>query len=207
MACCWGEVACAMGHCLLGTIPQSACATSGFPHDPHMGWNGLLSTWQFPLGFPESGRSDLSSAKTKEFLVCGSIPCWLFICHCELPGKGFLAQLRKNLTAELTADSPQDGVCAHKHEKTRSEQNEEVELGSSPETRLDLGWLLSIYKCWINAYWAGLVVSSASSTDGEWVARITEEGGSGYRLREECQDSLACFGSHFPLALPSYLLG
>lgn len=44
-------------------------AMSGFPHDPHMEWNGLLSTWQFPLGFPEPGRSDLSSTKTKVSLA------------------------------------------------------------------------------------------------------------------------------------------
>jgi len=34
------------------------------------------------------------------------------------------------------------------------------------------------------------------------VARITEEGGSGYRLREECQDFLACLGAGFLLLLP-----
>lgn len=34
-----------------------------------MAWNGLLSPWQFPLGFHEPGRSDLGSTKIKEFLA------------------------------------------------------------------------------------------------------------------------------------------
>lgn len=34
------------------------------------------------------------------------------------------------------------------------------------------------------------------------MARITEEGGSGYRLREECQDFLACLDTGFLLLLP-----
>ena len=34
------------------------------------------------------------------------------------------------------------------------------------------------------------------------MARITEEGGSAYRLREECQDFLACLGAGFLLLLP-----
>lgn len=56
-----------------------------------------------------------------------------FPAGCELPGKGFLTQPRESLTAELTANSPQDEVCAHHQEKTRSVQNKGADLmGSFP---------------------------------------------------------------------------
>lgn len=131
MACCWGEVAYAMGHCLLENNSPECLGYTWIP--PWSSWDEMgssPSTWQFPLGFPEPGRPDLSSTKMKRSLtgvwkhslMAVRLPLWA-------AWKRFPhTQLRKNLTAELTANSPQDEVCAHDQEKTRSEQNKGVDL-------------------------------------------------------------------------------
>lgn len=111
--------------------------------------NANPSSEVFPLGFSGQRWSELSAVKIKRSLEgVWSIHCWLLICCCELPGKGFLVRLgRKNLTAEFSISATKaqskstaaalrmTSVCMTGR-KTRSEQKKGLDLlGSFLATR------------------------------------------------------------------------
>lgn len=96
----------------------------------------------------------MSTAKMKRSLAgVWEHSWWLFICCCELPGKGFLTQLgRKNLTAEfsvsvadaqskLTSNSPQMKSVHTTRKTTRSEQKKGLELMGSFLATRSLIWV------------------------------------------------------------------
>lgn len=164
VACCWGEVAYDRGTLFLRAIPQ----LGPWVDSPMiLIWDemGFSPPGSFPLAFlSQEGLTWALQRWRGPWQVDGSIPCWLFICCCELPGKGFLTQLRKNLTAELTANSPQDEVCAHNQEKTRIEQTKGVGLMSSfPATRAWSGpiteYLQTLNQCLLS--WPSYLLSNS----------------------------------------------